>query len=49
MEFVLSLLTEEQRMLRESILKMCKGKLGRLEEEVGETNIVKQGYPETLG
>ena len=42
MEFVLSLLTEEQRMLRESILKMCKGKLGRLEEEVGETNIVNR-------
>ena len=42
MEFVLSLLTEEQRMLRESIIKMCKGKLGRLEEEVGETNIVNR-------
>lgn len=42
MEFVLSLLTEEQRMLRESILKLCKGKLGQLEEEVGETNIVNR-------
>ncbi len=42
MEFVLSLLTEEQRMLRESIIKMSKGKLGQLEEEVGETNIVNR-------
>ncbi|MBW2366947.1 MAG: acyl-CoA dehydrogenase family protein [Deltaproteobacteria bacterium] len=42
MEFVLSLLTEEQRMIRESVIEMSKGKLGQLEEEVGETNIVNR-------
>lgn len=42
MEFVLDLLTEEQRMLRESVIRLCKGKLGELEERTGETNVVSR-------
>ena len=40
MEFLLSLLTEEQRMLRDTVIKVCQGKLKDLEEQAGETNVV---------
>ncbi|MBW2060330.1 MAG: acyl-CoA dehydrogenase family protein [Deltaproteobacteria bacterium] len=42
MEFILSLLSQEQRMLRESVIKICQGKLKELEEKIGETNIVSR-------
>jgi acyl-CoA dehydrogenase len=42
MEFVLGLVTEEQKLLRESVIKLCKGKLKELEEGTGETNVVNR-------
>lgn len=42
MEFVLSLITEEQKMLRDTVIKLCKGKLKELEEKAGETNVVNR-------
>jgi acyl-CoA dehydrogenase len=43
MEFILSLLTDEQRMLRETVLRLCQGPLKELDEKVGETNVVNRG------
>jgi acyl-CoA dehydrogenase len=43
MEFILSLLTEEQRLLRETVLRLCRGPLKELDEKVGETNVVNRG------
>lgn len=49
MEFVLSLISEEQKMLRDTVVKLCRGKLKELDEKVGETNIVNRGILEFLG
>jgi acyl-CoA dehydrogenase len=43
MEFILSLLTEEQRLLRETVLRLCRGPLKELDEKIGETNVVNRG------
>lgn len=40
MEFILSLLSEEQKKLRESVIAICSGKLKELEKRAGETDIV---------
>ena len=42
MEFILRLISDEQKMLRDSVIKLCKGKLKDLEEKVGETNAVNR-------
>jgi len=42
MEFILSLLTDEQRMLRETVLGLCQGPLKELDDKVGETNVVNR-------
>lgn len=42
MEFVLSLINEEQKMLRDTVIKLCQGKLKELEEKAGETNVVNR-------
>lgn len=49
MEFVLDLLSAEQKMLRETVLKMTQGKLAQLEEEAGETNTVNRAIVKFLG
>jgi len=49
MEFIESLLNEEQKMMRDSVIKMCKGKLKELEEQVGETNVVSREILKFLG
>ena len=49
MEFVLSLISEEQKMLRDTVVKLCRGKLKELDDKVGETNIVNRGILEFLG
>jgi acyl-CoA dehydrogenase len=49
MEFVLSLISEEQKMLRDTVVKLCQGKLKELDEKVGETNVVNRGILEFLG
>ena len=48
MEFVLSLISEEQKMLRDTVVKLCQGKLKELDEKVGETNVVNRGILEFL-
>jgi acyl-CoA dehydrogenase len=40
MEFILSLFSEEQKKLRESVIEICSGELKELEKRVGETDIV---------
>jgi len=42
MEFVLSLISEEQKMLRDTVIKLCQGKLKELEEKAGETNVANR-------
>jgi len=42
MDFLDLLLTNEQRMLKQSVAEMCKGKLKKLEEAAGETNEVNR-------
>jgi len=42
MEFVLSLISEEQKVLRDTVVKLCRGKLRELEEKAGETNVVNR-------
>ena len=42
MEFVLSLISEEQKMLRDTVVKLCRGKLRELEAKAGETNVVNR-------
>ncbi len=42
MEYILSLITDEQKMLRDSVVKLCKGKLKELEEKTGETNVASR-------
>jgi len=42
MEFVLSLISEEQKMLRDTVIKLCQGKLKELEERAGETNVANR-------
>lgn len=48
MEFVLSLISEEQKMLRDTVVKLCQGKLKELDEKVGETNVANRGILEFL-
>ncbi len=40
MEFILSLLSAEQRKLREKVIEICSGKLRELENQAGETDVV---------
>jgi acyl-CoA dehydrogenase len=42
MDFILSLLEPEQRQLREEVEALCRGDLGALDHEVGETNCVSR-------
>jgi acyl-CoA dehydrogenase len=42
MEFILSLINAEQKMLRDTVVKLCRGKLREMEEKVGETNVVNR-------
>jgi acyl-CoA dehydrogenase len=42
MKFITGLLTDEQKMLRESVIRLSKGKLLELEEKTGETNVVSR-------
>ena len=49
MEFVLSLISEEQKMLRDTVVKLCRGKLRELDGKIGETNMVNRGLAEFLG
>jgi len=42
MDFILSLLSDEQKMLRETVVKMCEGRLKEMDDEVGETNVVSR-------
>lgn len=42
MDFIDEFLTKEQRMLKQSLSEMCSGKLGEIEEQVGETNVVNR-------
>jgi acyl-CoA dehydrogenase len=42
MEFILSLIIDEQKMLRDSVIKLCKGKLREMDEKAGETNVVNR-------
>ena len=48
MDFIESMLTTEQKMLKQSVAEMCKGKLKQLEEAVGETNEVNREILEFL-
>jgi len=48
MEFILSLVTEEQKMLRETVVKLGQGKLKELDESAGETNVVNREILEFL-
>jgi len=49
MEFVLSLINEEQKMLRDTVVKLCQGKLKELDEKAGETNVVNREILKFLG
>jgi acyl-CoA dehydrogenase len=40
MEFILSLVSDEQRRLQADVETLCRGELGRLEQQVGETDAV---------
>jgi len=42
MEFILGLITDEQKMLREMVVNLGRGKLRELDESVGETNVVSR-------
>ncbi len=42
MEFLLTLIGEEQRALLEMTEELCRGRLGELERKVGETNVVNR-------
>ena len=42
MEFLLTLIGEEQRSLLEMTEELCRGRLGELERKVGETNVVSR-------
>ncbi len=48
MEFILSLLEDEQRRLLAATEALCRGRLGALEREVGETDTVDPGIVECL-
>jgi len=49
MEFIEKLLTEEQKMVKETVVRLCKGKLKEMEEEAGETNVVSRKILKFLG
>jgi acyl-CoA dehydrogenase len=49
MDFIEKLLTEEQKMVRETVIGLCKGKLKEMEEEIGETNVVSRKIMKFLG
>src|SRR5262245_39178526 len=42
MEFILTLVSEEQRRLQAETEALCRGRLGALEKEVGETDVVNR-------
>jgi alkylation response protein AidB-like acyl-CoA dehydrogenase len=42
MEFVLSLLADDQRRLHADVETLCRGRLGELERQVGETDVVSR-------
>ena len=42
MDFLLSLINEEQKMLRDMVVKLCRGKLKELDDKAGETNVVNR-------
>ena len=42
MDFVLSLINEDQKMLRDMVVKLCKGKLKEIDDKAGETNMVNR-------
>ncbi len=48
MEFVLSLVSDEQRQLQSAVETLCRGPLGELERQVGETDIVHPGIVASL-
>ncbi|MBN1664300.1 MAG: acyl-CoA dehydrogenase family protein [Deltaproteobacteria bacterium] len=49
MDFIEKLLTEEQKMVRQTVIGLCKGKLREMEEEIGETNVVSRKIMKFLG
>ncbi|MBN1383199.1 MAG: acyl-CoA dehydrogenase family protein [Deltaproteobacteria bacterium] len=49
MDFIEMLLTEEQKMIKETVVGLCKGKLKEMDEETGETNIVNRKIMKFLG
>lgn len=49
MEFIEKLLTEEQKMVRETAVRLCKGKLKEMDEQAGETNVVDRKILKFLG
>ena len=49
MDFVLSLINDEQKMLRDTVVKLCKGKLKELDDKAGETNVVNREILQFLG
>jgi acyl-CoA dehydrogenase len=49
MEFIDHFLSDEQKLLRETIVKLTKGKLKELEEKTGETNVVSREILKYLG
>lgn len=48
MEFILSLISDEQRSLRDMVLKLIKNELYELDEKIGETNTVNREILELL-
>ena len=42
MDFLLTLINEEQKMLRDTVVKLCRGKLKELDDKAGETNVVNR-------
>lgn len=48
MEFALSLVSDEQRQLQAAVERLCRGALGELERQVGETDIVHPGIVASL-
>ena len=48
MEFALSLVSDEQRQLQEAVERLCRGPLGELERQVGETDTVHPGIVASL-
>ncbi|MBW2621618.1 MAG: acyl-CoA dehydrogenase family protein [Deltaproteobacteria bacterium] len=48
MEFILSLITDEQKMLRNTVIDIIRKELKDMDDEVGETNVVNRGILEFL-